>query len=31
MKAVLRNILAVIIGLVAGGTLNMALVTVGPW
>jgi hypothetical protein len=30
MKTILRNILAVIIGLVVGGALNMALITVGP-
>jgi hypothetical protein len=30
MKTILRNILAVIIGLVVGGTLNMALITVSP-
>jgi hypothetical protein len=30
MKTVLRNTLAVIVGLVVGGTVNMALIVVGP-
>lgn len=30
MKTILRNILAVIIGLVVGGSVNMALIIVGP-
>ena len=30
MKTILRNILAVIIGLAVGGGVNMALITVGP-
>jgi hypothetical protein len=30
MKTILRNILAVIIGLAMGGGVNMALITVGP-
>jgi hypothetical protein len=30
MKKILRNILAVIVGFVAGSVVNMALVTVGP-
>lgn len=31
MKNILRNIIAVVTGLVVGGALNMALVTVGPY
>lgn len=30
MKTILRNVLAVIVGLVVGGALNMALITVSP-
>lgn len=30
MKSILRNLLAVIVGLVLGGIVNMALVIVGP-
>jgi hypothetical protein len=30
MKTILRNILAVVVGLVVGGTVNMALITVSP-
>jgi hypothetical protein len=30
MMTIMRNILAVIVGLVAGGAINMALVTLGP-
>lgn len=31
MKTVLRNTLAVVIGLVLGSSINMAIVIVGPW
>jgi len=30
MKTILRNILAVLLGLVVGGSVNMALILVGP-